>query len=94
VHYNPCIDLEHGENGRYWGDRSVQPSAGFVSSETVIVQRCDRTGAHCTTVSATHTPPTGVKFTSRGAYYKACASATFSDGQKVVFRCTRLVAGG
>jgi hypothetical protein len=94
VHYNPCINLEHGENGRFWGDRSVQPSAGLVSSETVIVQRCDKTNAHCTTVSATHTPPTGVKFTSPGQYYKACASATFSDGQKVVFRCTRPVAGG
>lgn len=94
VHYNPCINLEHGENGRFWGDRSVHPSAGLVSSETVIVQRCDKTNAHCITVSATHTPPTGVKFTSPGQYYKACASATFSDGQKVVFRCTRPVAGG
>jgi hypothetical protein len=35
-----------------------------------------------------------VKFTSTGQYYKACASATFSDGQKIVFRRTRLVAGG
>jgi hypothetical protein len=72
----------------------VQPSAGLVSSETVIVQRCDKTNANCTTVSATHTPPTGAKVTSAGQYYKACASATFSDGQKIVFRCTRLVAGG
>ena len=94
VTYDACMNLEKTGAHLYWGDRRTTGATAsvFVATETVIVRQCDGSGNNCTTVSATHTPPTSKKVASYGHVYKACASATFVDGTGVSNRCSPFIS--
>ena len=94
VTYDACMNLEKTGSHLYWGDRRTTGATAsvFVASETVIVKQCDGTGNNCSTVSATHTPPTSKKVASFGHVYATCASATFVDGKKVTNLCSPFIS--